>query len=298
MGVGSGTKALQKFLDGTKTYEAVVVFGAATDSYDADGKVVARKPFGHVTKSLFEEALNQFRGEIKQKPPIFSALWMDGKRLYEYAREGKEPPRQIEERSVRSDKLELVEWMHSEQHNYSIPSEEADQTEKELALKMFERTLSLDARSKEDKGPNSSGSQRVFNMKRRHSEQETGEQQQVDSPSAKRAKSHGAQDVSELAEEEADAALSPPAARIRMTVSSGFYVRSLCHDLGIALGSWAFMASLVRTRQSDFELGKNVLDWGEFSKGEDVWAPQLEKSLAEWERKQHPFEQQQSGAET
>ena len=56
-----------------------------------------------------------------------------------------------------------------------------------------------------------------------------------------------------------------------MTVTSGFYVRSLCHDLGEAVGSHAMMAELIRTRQGQFELGKNVLEYDDLEKGEEVW---------------------------
>ena len=85
VGVGSGTKALNQFLACTKTYETVVLFGAATDSYDVTGKVVAKAPFAHLTRTKVEEALAQFKGKIRQRPPIFSALKVKGKPLYEYA---------------------------------------------------------------------------------------------------------------------------------------------------------------------------------------------------------------------
>lgn len=67
-----------------------------------------------------------------------------------------------------------------------------------------------------------------------------------------------------------------------MTVTSGFYVRSLCHDLGAAVGSLGLMASLVRSRQGEFELGKNVLAYEDLEKGEDRWAPQVQQMLDNW----------------
>lgn len=67
-----------------------------------------------------------------------------------------------------------------------------------------------------------------------------------------------------------------------MTVTSGFYVRSLCHDLGPAVGSLATMANLVRTRQGEFELGKNVFNYQDLEKGEDHWAPQIQQMLDNW----------------
>ncbi|KAI7114142.1 hypothetical protein KC337_g17811, partial [Hortaea werneckii] len=113
LGIGAGTKRLNEFLECTKSYETVLLFGAATDSYDTEGKIVARKPYGHVTKDLVEEKVKAFRGKIMQKPPIFSAKRIQGKRLYEYAREWKSLPEgyQIEECAVDVKELEVMEWL-------------------------------------------------------------------------------------------------------------------------------------------------------------------------------------------
>jgi tRNA pseudouridine55 synthase len=71
-----------------------------------------------------------------------------------------------------------------------------------------------------------------------------------------------------------------------MTVSSGFYVRSLAHDLGKALGSCGLMSSLIRTRQADFELESvKVLEYKDLEAGEDVWGPKVKRFLEEWEEK-------------
>ena len=59
-------------------------------------------------------------------------------------------------------------------------------------------------------------------------------------------------------------------------------MRTLCHDLGIAVGSLGIMAALVRTRQGDFELGKNVLEYDDLAKGEEVWGPKLGAMLEDW----------------
>lgn len=74
----------------------------------------------------------------------------------------------------------------------------------------------------------------------------------------------------------------PPAARLRMTVTSGFYVRSLCHDLGIACTSLGLMSSLVRSRQGDYSLNKNVLEFEDLDKGPEVWEPQVQKQLEDF----------------
>jgi len=67
-----------------------------------------------------------------------------------------------------------------------------------------------------------------------------------------------------------------------MTVTSGFYVRSLCHDLGATLGTLGAMASLVRTRQADFSLGRNVLEYEKLAEGEDRWGPRVKGMLERW----------------
>jgi tRNA pseudouridine55 synthase len=129
VGVGRGTKCLSRFLECTKTYECVVLFGAATDSYDAVGKVVSKGEYQHVTKELVEEKLAQFRGKIMQKPSIFSALKVDGKKMYEYARAGGDIP-EVPARPVEVEKLELIEWMEPGSHEFAWPKEEIDGTEK------------------------------------------------------------------------------------------------------------------------------------------------------------------------
>ena len=288
VGIGAGTKDLNKFLDCTKQYEAVVLFGAASDSYDNVGKLVGRKPSAHVTRGAFEQVLANFRGKIKQKPPIFSALRMDGKRLYEYAREGKEPPRKIEVRPVEVEELELVEWYNGGEHEYQLPKEEADEAEKEGALKIIEKEAERDSSDGPEPTIQSATGETQEGTKRKADELEENTEQERNETSMKRSKKDekpitvGSESTTSEPRSPPREMLVPPAAKIRMTVSSGFYVRSLCHDLGLALDTFALMASLVRTRQGDFELKKNVIEWDEFTKGEDVWAPQVQINLNEW----------------
>jgi tRNA pseudouridine55 synthase len=71
-----------------------------------------------------------------------------------------------------------------------------------------------------------------------------------------------------------------------MTVTSGFYVRSLAHDLGKALGSCGLMSALVRSRQADFDLEpERILEYKDLDAGEEVWGPKVKKFLDEWEQK-------------
>ncbi|KAL1302954.1 hypothetical protein AAFC00_003272 [Neodothiora populina] len=289
VGVGNGTKSLQGFLDGTKTYEAVLLFGAATDTYDFEGKIVKRAPTEHITKAAFEEALAKFRGLIMQRPPIFSALRVNGKRLYEYAREGKEVPVEIRERPVEVSELECLEWMEPGTHNYHYPDREAEPEEKEVADKLMK--VEGGETTKETTTETTSAEQQELKRKREDGDEEAaGETTDTTAPT-KRAKQDSDTTTDKVSaatttEPEPTQVAKPPcpapAARIRMTVSSGFYVRSLCHDLGIALNSLAFMSSLSRTRQSMFELNKNVLEYEDLAKGEDLWGPKVVDMLAKW----------------
>ena len=96
--LGKYTKAFKKFSNEDKEYEGTLRLGIATDSGDADGKIILQKEVGSIKKSDLEKAFAKFRGEIEQVPPMVSALRHKGKRLYKLAREGKEvfrEPRKI-----------------------------------------------------------------------------------------------------------------------------------------------------------------------------------------------------------
>ena len=102
--VGDATRLIQ-YLSDDKEYVATVKFGVSTDTYDKEGEIVSTSD-KIVEQAELDDALNQFRGEILQKPPIYSALKKNGKKLYEYAREGKEV--EIEARKVTIEKLDLL----------------------------------------------------------------------------------------------------------------------------------------------------------------------------------------------
>ncbi|KIL69817.1 hypothetical protein M378DRAFT_157055 [Amanita muscaria Koide BX008] len=129
IGVGKGTKKLSQFLDCEKEYQTTCLLGCETDTYDSEGARVRIAPWHHVTKEQVESALSQFTGEIEQIPPIFSALKMDGKPLYEYARKGIPLPRPIDSRKVKVLSLELAEWKGN-QHHYHWPQKIFSETEK------------------------------------------------------------------------------------------------------------------------------------------------------------------------
>jgi tRNA pseudouridine55 synthase len=211
VGIGRGTKHLQKYLACSKTYETVISFGASTDTYDCTGVVDERASHQHVTKELVEEHLAKFRGKIKQVPPIYSALKIDGVKACEYARRGDELPRQLESREMVVDECTLSEWYDGGQYSHT-----------------------------------------AFH------------------------------DV---------AFAQAPAARIRLTVGSGFYVRSFAHDLGIVCETRAHMAALLRTRQGTYMIHDDMTEssgqiaaitYADLDAGEEVWGAKLRPQLEAW----------------
>ena len=109
--IGKATRLIE-YLDDNKAYIGTVQFGKSTSTYDIEGEGVnfSNKK---VTKEEVEKALEQFRGEIEQLPPIYSAIKVNGKKLYEYARAGEEV--KIEPRRVNIYKLELRSFDYENQ---------------------------------------------------------------------------------------------------------------------------------------------------------------------------------------
>ncbi|MHA7056585.1 tRNA pseudouridine(55) synthase TruB [Aquimarina sp. M1] len=87
---GKFTKRIQEFMGQTKEYTGTITLGATTPSYDLETEVNETFPIDHISEEIIISTTKQFIGEIEQYPPVFSALKKDGKRLYDYAREGKE----------------------------------------------------------------------------------------------------------------------------------------------------------------------------------------------------------------
>lgn len=104
--IGKSTRLIE-YLNDDKEYLATVQFGSDTDTYDLEGQVI-RTYDKKITKEEVENILKSFEGEIEQIPPIYSAIKVNGKKLYEYARNGQEV--EIKPRKVFISKIELKDF--------------------------------------------------------------------------------------------------------------------------------------------------------------------------------------------
>ncbi len=85
---GKMTKRIEQFMNQEKEYTGTFILGATTPSYDLETEINQRFSTAHIDERLLQSTRSQFIGEIKQQPPIFSALKKEGQRLYEFARKG------------------------------------------------------------------------------------------------------------------------------------------------------------------------------------------------------------------
>jgi len=110
--VGPATRIVEYLQRGRKVYETTVRLGQETDTYDADGDVVAERPVPHFSLAEIEQALDAFRGEITQTPPAYSAIKKNGQPLYKLARAGVTVD--VPARQVQIDAIQILDWRHPE----------------------------------------------------------------------------------------------------------------------------------------------------------------------------------------
>ncbi|MDN4494290.1 tRNA pseudouridine(55) synthase TruB [Ureibacillus aquaedulcis] len=110
--IGQATRIAEYLTDAGKTYEAVVSIGRTTTTEDAEGETVEEDlTYKSISRAMLLEALESLTGEIEQTPPMYSAVKVNGKRLYEYARKG-----QIVERPTRKVTIYALELLDDDQN--------------------------------------------------------------------------------------------------------------------------------------------------------------------------------------
>ncbi len=108
---GQATKVSQYLLDSHKKYETVIRLGETSNTFDSEGEILESKPVD-VTQAQIEAALQQFRGQIKQVPPMYSALKKDGQPLYKLARKGQTIERPARDMTVHNLTATLLDAQH------------------------------------------------------------------------------------------------------------------------------------------------------------------------------------------
>lgn len=104
---GKATKRIEEMQYKTKEYVATLKLGATTPSFDLEKEIDATYPTEHITREMVEETLPRFLGEIWQVPPTFSAVKVNGKRAYDYARKGAEV--ELKPKLLAIDEIELLD---------------------------------------------------------------------------------------------------------------------------------------------------------------------------------------------
>lgn len=103
---GRATRKIEELQNGTKEYVATMKLGATTPSFDLEKEIDATYPWEHITLDMVKEVLPKFTGHILQVPPVFSAVKVDGKRAYKYARKGAEV--ELKAKPLVIEELELL----------------------------------------------------------------------------------------------------------------------------------------------------------------------------------------------
>ncbi|CAI4049563.1 hypothetical protein N7582_004698 [Saccharomyces uvarum] len=261
IGIGTGTKKLANYLSGTvKVYESEALFGVSTTSGDVEGEILSQNSVKHLNFDDLKTVEEKFVGQLKQTPPIYAALKMDGKPLHEYAREGKPLPRAIEPRQVNIYDLKVFPDSLKRDHDYSFlrpTTEEALDTVKNLNANMLNDVLYFSKDYTDKHGLDS---------------------EVADVEEALPLTNEEEQEI----KEEGDSYRAPKL-HFKANVSSGTYIRSLVSDIGKAMRSSCYMVKLIRLQQQDWSLERNnVFQLADFTeRDEKVWSRVLEKVLNE-----------------
>ena len=216
---GKATKQIDQLQAGTKEYIATLRLGCTTPSFDAEHPVDATFPTSHITREAVMEALQKFKGSIWQVPPVYSACKVEGRRAFDYVRQGEEVELKAKELVI--DEIELLDLHLPEQGVVSPKAEEVLATVREsVDIKAFGRRKQL---------------------------LEDAEMASASLQEQKEASEETTPHSSLLT-------TSSPYLTIRVVCSKGTYIRALARDIGQALQSGAYLIGLRRTRVGAYDV--------------------------------------------
>lgn len=236
---GKATKQIDQLQAGTKEYIATLRLGCTTPSFDAEHPVDATFPTRHITREAVMEALEKFKGSIWQVPPVYSACKVEGRRAFDYVRQGEEVELKAKELVI--DEIELLDLHLPEQGIASPKAEKLLSTVRSgIDIKEYGRRK----QSIEDLG--------LVPFGKQGTSEEKAEPAEAEVPQTETQEDLSVEKVSYLT--------------IRVVCSKGTYIRALARDIGQALQSGAYLIGLRRTRVGDFHVDqclqvKDVEKW-------------------------------------
>lgn len=236
---GKATKLIDQLQAGTKEYIATLRLGCTTPSFDAEHPVDATFPTSHITREAVMAALEKFKGSIWQVPPVYSACKVEGRRAFDYVRQGEEVELKAKELVI--DEIELLDLHLPEQGIVSPKAEQLLATVRNgIDIKEYGRRK----QSIEDLG--------LVPFGKQGTQDEKAEPAESESPQPESQEDLSVEKVSYLT--------------IRVVCSKGTYIRALARDIGQALQSGAYLIGLRRIRVGDFRVDqclqvKDVEKW-------------------------------------
>jgi tRNA pseudouridine55 synthase len=255
LGIGKGTSQLQSYLEGDKQYTAMVELGYETTTLDAEGEIVKTMDWNHVQSidSIRKVADAKFTGKIQQVPPLYSAIRVDGKRLYEIARNGDEKESQEVEIPTRDVEVYKVEVENTLSESV-IKSGVVDGKRYREAVKEMEDAAAATAAAEE------AAASPQEDMRESNDEAIAGKNKKKRKRNYnKRTEKKSLFDESTVPTVQCDPSTGTtsfelPLFTLNVSCGGGTYIRSLVRDIGYELDTVATMTGLVRTKQGPFLL--------------------------------------------
>ena len=256
LGVGKGTTLLQNYLQGDKQYTATCELGYETDTLDAEGKLVKTLPWDHVTDiiaTVEEKVVPKFTGKIQQVPPLYSAIRVDGKRLYEIARSTEDPDTKVDDVEIPKREVEVYGLQVGSTLDGSvICSGVVDGPRYREEVQRLEKVAEASAKA---------ASEDVSDGHASNNEDSDNDEEKVSKSKRKRQRRGGRNDKKKNdtkkcpfneqtvpAITSANNNLQLPQFSLNVQCGGGTYIRSLVRDIGYELDTVATMTGLVCTQ--------------------------------------------------
>ncbi len=260
IGIGRGTSKLQSYLEGDKQYTAMVELGYETTTLDAEGDIVKTMDWEHVTSidSIRDTVVPKFTGKIQQVPPLYSAIRVDGKRLYEIARNGDEkdaqdveiPMRDVEVYKVGVEKTLSESVIKSGVVDGKKYKEEVKKIEDAAAAAAAEKAAAapledIAQESNDEEASTTAGKKKKKKKRRGGNKKRTEKKKYFDESTVPTVQSDSSTGATSF---------ELPNFTLNVSCGGGTYIRSIVRDIGYEMDTVATMTGLVRTKQGPFLL--------------------------------------------